>query len=137
MESWKWILILILGSLAALYLLYRRLRKKPRQDILAELLLISIVALFSALRNDLPSEYYLVLRFLVCVVCIYAAYIAYSFKRIGWTATTLIIALIFNPFIKLYFSMALWHIIDVIVAIIFLILVFTLDKQFSSSRRLP
>ena len=89
--------------------------------------IISIIALFFAL-SGLPYGYYQLLRFLICGVGIYAAYMAYTFNRVGWAWTMGVIALIFNPFIKFYFGREFWQILDVVAAIIFIVSLFLIKR---------
>ena len=91
-------------------------------------IVISIIALLLAL-GDLPYGYYQLLRLLVCGVSIYAAYMAYTFNRIGWAWTIGIIAFMFNPFIKFYFGRDFWQLIDVVAAIVLIISLFAIKQK--------
>jgi hypothetical protein len=80
--------------------------------------LVAGIALFIAL-GDLPYSYYQLLRFFICGVGAYGAYLAYQQKRNGWTWILGIIAVLFNPFMKVYFSKEAWQIADLIGGLIF------------------
>ena len=80
--------------------------------------LIAGIVLFIAMA-DMPYGYYQLLRFFICGVGAYGAYLCYEHKKTGWVWILGIIALLFNPFIKFYFEKELWKIIDFIVGIVF------------------
>lgn len=90
--------------------------------------LITGIALFIALA-DMPYGYYQLLRFLVCGVGAYGAYLAYQQKKTGWSWTLGIIALLFNPFMKFYFGKEVWKVLDLVGGIIFLIYFFKRMKK--------
>jgi len=80
--------------------------------------LITGVALFIAIA-DMPYGYYQLLRFFVCGVGAYGAYLNYGQKKIGWVWILGIIALLFNPFMKFYLEKEVWKTIDFVAGIIF------------------
>jgi hypothetical protein len=84
------------------------------------LFLITSIALFTA-AFELPYVYYQLLRFLVCGVGAYGAYLSYRQKKTAWTWILGITALIFNPFYKFQFGKEAWVAIDVIAGLIFLV----------------
>ncbi|MDD5546885.1 MAG: hypothetical protein PHO67_07045 [Candidatus Omnitrophica bacterium] len=82
--------------------------------------LIAGIVLFIAL-GDLPYSYYQLLRFFVCGVGAYGAYLTYQKKEFGWAWVLGIVALLFNPFMKFYFGKEAWRIADLIGGIIFIV----------------
>lgn len=82
--------------------------------------LIAGITLFMAIAN-LPYGYYKLLRWFICGVGAYGAYLGYQQKKIVWVWILGIIALIFNPFVKFYFEEELWKIIDFVAGILFCI----------------
>ncbi len=90
--------------------------------------LITAIALFIAMA-DMPYGYYQLLRFFVCGVGAYGAYLSYEQKKTGWVWILGIIALLFNPFMKFYFEKEVWKIIDFIAGIIFCVCFFGKNKQ--------
>jgi len=82
--------------------------------------LIVAIALFIAIA-DMPYGYYQLLRFFVCGVGAYGAYLCYEQKKIEWAWILGIIALLFNPFMKFYLEKDTWKLIDLIVGIVFCI----------------
>ncbi|MEA2066735.1 MAG: DUF6804 family protein [Thermotogota bacterium] len=82
------------------------------------LFLIAGIALFIAILN-LPYGYYQLLRFFICGVGVYGAYLSYRKKNIAWVWILGIIALVFNPILKFYFVKETWKIIDLIAGVLF------------------
>ena len=86
--------------------------------------LIAIVFLLGAM-GYWPYAYYQVLRWIVCAIAAYSAYLAYQSKKVGWTWIFGIIAVLFNPIIPIHLTREIWQPIDVIVAIIFFVSLFS------------
>ena len=82
--------------------------------------IIAVIFLFWALDRH-PYDYYTFLRFVVCGVSAYGAFISNEFGKDVWTWIFGIIAILFNPLIPIHLNKGTWAIIDIIVAIIFLI----------------
>ena len=80
--------------------------------------LIAGIALFIAMAQ-MPYGYYQLLRWFICGAGAYGAYLSYHQKRMGWVWTLGIIALVFNPFFKFYFTKETWMIIDLIAGVLF------------------
>lgn len=68
----------------------------------------------------LPYGYYTLLRLLTCIVFAVGAYIAY--KRRTWVVASIysVVALLFNPIIKVHFSKDIWSVVDVVTAVLLL-----------------
>lgn len=77
------------------------------------------IALFIAIA-DLSYRYYQLLRWAVCGIGAYSAYLAYEQKRKAWMWIFGIIALIFNPMFKFYFDKTTWQGIDVVTGIVYM-----------------
>ena len=69
----------------------------------------------------MPYGYYQLLRWFICGVGVYGAYLSYEKKKSAWVWTLGAIALIFNPFFKFHFATEFWKIIDFVAGIIFLL----------------
>lgn len=82
--------------------------------------LLAILFLLGAL-GSWPYGYYQLLRWTVLAVGTYSAYLAYKSQLIGWTWAFGIIALLFNPIIPFYFAKGTWQVMDIAVAIIFIV----------------
>ena len=80
--------------------------------------LIAGIALFLGIL-PMPYGYYQLLRWLICGVGAYGAYLSYEKKKIKWAWILGVIALIFNPFVRFYLSRGGWKIIDLIAGVAF------------------
>jgi hypothetical protein len=89
--------------------------------------LIAGVALFIAIAQ-MPYGYYQLLRWFICGVGAYGAYLSYEQKKMKWVWILGIIALVFNPFFKFYFTKETWVIIDLVAGILFCIFFGTKNK---------
>ncbi|MGD9152159.1 MAG: hypothetical protein PVG30_00665 [Gammaproteobacteria bacterium] len=70
-----------------------------------------------------PFGIYALIRLIVTVAAVYLTYLDYkkNGKITGYFVVFVVIALLFNPVIKIYFSRALWHIFDFIAILFFFI----------------
>ena len=84
------------------------------------LFLIAGIALFIAIAN-LPYGYYQLLKWFICGVGAYGAYLSYEAKKMSWAWSLGIIALIFNPLVPFHFAKEFWKMLDLIVGVIFCI----------------
>ena len=82
--------------------------------------LVAGIVLFIAL-GSLPYSYYQLLRFFVCGVGAYGAYLAYQQKKMGWIWVLGAIALLFNPFAKFYLGKEAWKIADLVTGVVFIV----------------
>ena len=89
--------------------------------------IVASVALLGAL-GDWPYGYYQLLRFVVCGVSVYVAYMAYSWQRLWATWLFGIIAVLFNPIIPIHLSKELWQPIDLACAVLFLVIAFIMKE---------
>lgn len=84
-----------------------------------------------------PYGYYQLLRFVVCGIAGYIAFMAYNWKKIWAVWLFSFVALLFNPFISIHLSKELWQLIDVICAILFMYVLLALKKASQKSREIP
>ena len=71
---------------------------------------------------SMPSEYYQLLRWVICPVAAFLAYIYHELDKMPWAIGFSIVALIFNPFIPLYlYDKFTWAVIDIAAGIMFLV----------------
>lgn len=76
--------------------------------------------LFGALGRW-PYGYYQLLRFIVCAVGAYTAFMAYRWQQLSAMLLFGSIAILFNPFIPIRLARELWVLIDFICAILFIL----------------
>jgi len=81
---------------------------------------LAILFLLGAL-GDNPYSYYQFLRWLILGIGAYSAYLSYNNREKTWAWIFGITAVLFNPIVPFALQRELWQVIDIIVAIIFLI----------------
>ncbi len=89
--------------------------------------IVASVTLLGAL-GDWPYGYYQLLRFVVCGVSVYVAYMAYIWQKLWATWLFVIIAVLFNPLIPIHLSREVWQPIDLICALLFVVIAFVLKE---------
>jgi len=92
--------------------------------------IIASILLFWALSRH-PYGYYTLLRWVVCGVAGYTAYISNRSNRLPWTWFFGILALFFNPIIPVKLDRATWANIDVAVGIALLVSIFFVRENLS------
>lgn len=85
--------------------------------------LIIAVLLFVCLL-DMPYGYYQFIRFFACIGFAYLAYKSNEQSNKTVTITFVILAILFQPFIKISLGRELWNIVDVIVGAVLLLSIF-------------
>jgi hypothetical protein len=96
--------------------------------------IIASTLLFWALSRH-PYGYFTLLRWVVCGVAAYSAYVSTTEKRIPWAWIFGIVALIFNPLIPARINRATWTYVDVAAGILFLLSVFFVRENLSAKGR--
>ncbi len=77
-----------------------------------------IFALIVAAVTKQQYSYYTFIRWLTMFAFIYLAYQSYTKKQIGLLIYYIVVAILFNPFQKVWFQKETWHLIDYLVATI-------------------
>jgi len=94
--------------------------------------IIAALMLFGAL-GDWPYGYYQLLRFVVCGVSAYIAFIAYQWQKLWATWLFGFIAVLFNPLVPIHLSREIWQTIDMVCALLFYFVAFapkeTVEKE--------
>jgi len=88
---------------------------------------VAALILFGALGHW-PYGYYQLLRFVVCGVSIYIAFIAYRWQKIWAVWLFGFIAVLFNPLIPIHLPREVWQLIDVTCAFLFVAIASALRK---------
>ncbi len=81
---------------------------------------------------DWPYGYYNFLRIAITAISIYYAYYLYEIGRqkTFWFWTSIAIIVLFNPIIPIHlYNKSLWGFIDVVVAIFFIILIYSFRRR--------
>ena len=92
-------------------------------------IIISIIMLLMAILGHWHYGFYTLLRLVVCLTSIFVASFAYKARLRYWTYMMGLIALLFNPIIKVYFNKSTWQLIDLVTAIIFVISIAKLKRM--------
>lgn len=93
---------------------------------------ISVFMLLLAIPR-LPYGYYIFLRWVVSLSAVFSAWVANSSEDKFWVFLMGGIAILFNPIIPVHLIKEIWVIIDLIVAILFLVSIFKIKPN----RQLP
>ena len=99
---------------------------KKSKNFLITPILISIGVLLWALIPTNPYGYYIFLRIVVCAVCIFLANYSLKNEYNNWIWVFGVIAIIYNPIIRVHLNRSLWSIINIITIIILIISFFSL-----------
>jgi len=89
--------------------------------------LVAALFLFGALLSW-PYSYFQLLRWVVCGIGTYSAYMAHERGRAGWAFVFGIIAVLFNPIMPFYLQKGTWKVFDIAAAIPFLVFPFIKNK---------
>ena len=77
-----------------------------------------VTAMLFLATAELPYGYYQILRWVVCAVTAYIAYLAYSWGRVWATWIFGFLDALFNPIIPVHLTKEIWQPIDFICAIL-------------------
>lgn len=81
-----------------------------------------------------PYGYYQLIRFVVCGLSMYVAFMAYNWQKLWATWLFGLIAVLFNPLIPIHLSRELWQPIDLVCAFLFAAVAFILKKPVEEKR---
>ena len=72
--------------------------------------LAGVIALYLAFipASELPKGYFMLVRFIVCFVCVYMAWASFKVKSDGWTWLLGGCAALYNPFVPVHLSTNIW-----------------------------
>ena len=93
----------------------QRASEYPRAHLLP--CLIAAVMLLIALEPSNPSDYYMLLRWVVSPVAIFLAYRAWTRRTPGWGVPPIIIAALFNPVLPIWSTRDFWAPVDMLSAV--------------------
>lgn len=88
---------------------------------------IAALMLFGALWRW-PYGYYQLLRFVVCGISIFIAFMAYRWQQLWAMWLFGFMAVLFNPLIPIHLPKRVWHTIDVTCAFLFVAIISFLRK---------
>lgn len=85
--------------------------------------------LFYALKDKLNIDYFTTLRFVVCAVSIFSAYIAFKAKSSAWITIFALIAALFNPIFQVTLGRRTWTKVDIVAAVLLLASIFFVQES--------
>ena len=89
--------------------------------------IISIAMLLAGIPKFFPYGYYTLLRLVVCGTSCCIAYAAFSAEKKSIGVPSILVAVLFNPMIPIHLDKDMWVVLDIIVAIFFVITIFGLN----------
>jgi len=90
---------------------------------------IIIALLLWALYPHNPYGYYILLRWICCGVFVYLAFEAYKRRRDVWVWVYGLIAVTYNPILRISFKRDMWSIVNIITVAIAVISIFVLKQR--------
>lgn len=98
---------------------------------------IAIAMLLWALVPTNPYDYYILLRVVVCGVSIYLAVRAHEMHKDGWVWVLGIMAVIYNPLLRVHLNRDIWSAVNVATIFIIAITVWTLRRNDTDRDKQP
>ena len=89
--------------------------------------IILIPLLLFALNPSNPYVYYTFLRWICCVVFLYLTIRALGLGKFGWSVVLVLMAIIYNPIIKVFAFRGIWNIINLATIVIAIAAIFALQ----------
>ena len=80
--------------------------------------IIAGIMLLLAIPTIWPYSYYQILRWVVAIVALYNAYLAYKSEKNSWALIMGAIAVLFNPIAPIFLQKGTWVILNLITSII-------------------
>ena len=90
---------------------------------------IAIAMLLWALVPTNPYGYYMVLRWVVCGASIYLAVKAHSLAKPKCFWILVVLALLYNPFIRAHLSRDTWSVVNLATIVVFAVTFYVLRKR--------
>ncbi|WP_407984769.1 DUF6804 family protein [Pontiella sulfatireligans] len=84
-------------------------------------ILIASVMLLGCLIDGLPYGYFQILRWVVCGVCGYRAYLSCTLEKKAWMWGFIFAAVLFNPISPIRLDRGVWAVTDVCLAVLLLL----------------
>ena len=84
------------------------------------LVAISILMLLLAIADVLSSDYYVLLRFIVCATAIYFVFKSKALRKKGWMWMMIVIAILFNPLLPVRLNKVDFVFVDIITICFFM-----------------
>ena len=96
--------------------------KNKKQPIIIAKIIVILMLLWALADN--PYYYYQILRWVVCGVAGYSAYLAYKQSNKIWVWILAVTAIVFNPIAPFYLTREIWSVLNIIASVIIFASVF-------------
>lgn len=93
-----------------------------KKSVISKILYGVIAALLLACLLDMPYGYYVFVRLVASVAFCFFAYMSYEKDEMYFVVLFLVLAILFQPVIKIPLGRPLWNLVDVVVAIMLILL---------------
>jgi hypothetical protein len=90
---------------------------------------IPIAMLLWALNPENPYGYYVLLRFACCACFAFIAFRYYEAGKAGWIWIFTVLAILYNPFIRVHLSREIWSVANIATIIIAFASLFTKQEK--------
>ena len=90
--------------------------------------IIAVLMLAWALVPTNPYGYYVLLRVVICGISVYLAYQAFDRGRTGWVWTLGIVAVVYNPLIRVHMTREFWSVVNVVTIGIIVATIWTIPR---------
>src|SRR5690606_22090953 len=82
-----------------------------------------------ALVPSNPYGYYILLRIIVCAICLYLAVDAYGKQRIGWVWVLGVTAAVYNPILRVHLTRPIWSALNIATIVLLAVTIWVLHLQ--------
>ncbi len=96
--------------------------------------LIAVGMLLWAMADN-PYSYYQILRWVVCAIAGYSAFLAYERKNNTWAWIFGVMTVLFNPIAPIHFERETWAILDLVAAVFLVASLYWFRPQHSTEAR--
>lgn len=101
-----------------------------KQDLKTIIITIAaILALILPVFAKLPYSYFMIFRWFICLLALYYVYLFYTIRKLGFLWLMVVIAILFNPIAKFYFSKTTWIFVGLIVAVLLGFILYYLNRS--------
>ena len=90
---------------------------------------VGIIMLAWALVPSNPYGYYVLLRVVLCGISVYLTWRAYQLGNPGWAWTLVIVAVVYNPILRIHLTRGIWSVVNVVTIILLAVSMWTLRRR--------
>lgn len=83
--------------------------------------IVAVAMLMWALNPSNPYGYYILLRIVICAICVYLALRAYQQNNTSWVWILGVTAVVYNPILRIHLTREIWSVVNFITIVILLL----------------